>query len=111
MVLLFDIVADPIAVNEGRWVWEKHSRYYGIPFSNFAGWFATAFSIFSLFIVLMSPVRNPGISKWIAYLPAFGYWIFLALCVRVCFERKLKWAGVIGICACVALLCWGALVY
>jgi uncharacterized membrane protein len=109
MVLLVDIVAEPIAVNEGRWVWEKKGKYYGIPFSNFIGWFATAVTIFLLFFLLGKPVRNPSLSKWIVYLPAFGYCVFLAICARVCFERKLKLAGWIGVCFSIVFLVFGML--
>jgi putative membrane protein len=39
-----DLVIDPLAVNRlGYWVWAHEGAYYGIPASNFAGWFFTAF--------------------------------------------------------------------
>ena len=38
-----DLVIDPLAANQFRyWIWEQGGAYYGIPFSNFAGWLATA---------------------------------------------------------------------
>lgn len=38
-----DLVIDPLAANQlGYWSWAGGSAYYGIPFSNFAGWFITA---------------------------------------------------------------------
>ena len=107
LVLLVDIVAEPIAVDEGRWHWEKKGRYYGIPFSNFIGWFVTAWVIFTLQFLLVEARPDTAISPWITYLPALGYVIFMVLCARVCFERKLMLAGVAGMCAAAVLLLWG----
>jgi uncharacterized membrane protein len=97
IVTLFDAVIDPIAVSEGRWIWEKPGRYHGIPAGNFIGWFFTAAVIFTLLnsFFYRIPVRH-GISGWLLFLPAFGHCLFLALCAKVCMERNLKSAGVIG---------------
>jgi uncharacterized membrane protein len=38
-----DLVIDPLAANHfGYWTWARGGAYYGIPFTNFAGWFVTA---------------------------------------------------------------------
>lgn len=38
-----DLVIDPLAANHfGYWTWAHGGTYYGIPFTNFAGWFFTA---------------------------------------------------------------------
>lgn len=38
-----DLVIDPLAANHfGYWTWAHEGSYYGIPFTNFAGWFVTA---------------------------------------------------------------------
>lgn len=38
-----DLVIDPLAANRlGYWAWAQKGAYYGIPASNFAGWFFTA---------------------------------------------------------------------
>ncbi|HEX8557545.1 MAG TPA: carotenoid biosynthesis protein [Pyrinomonadaceae bacterium] len=40
-----DLVIDPLAANQfGYWSWEGGGAYYGVPFSNFVGWFVTAFA-------------------------------------------------------------------
>lgn len=44
-----DLVIDPLAANQlGYWRWVERGVYYGIPLSNFAGWFAASLSIFAL---------------------------------------------------------------
>jgi bisanhydrobacterioruberin hydratase len=37
--MVFDFVLDPGAVSIGFWEWHKNGFYYGIPLSNFVGWF------------------------------------------------------------------------
>lgn len=38
-----DLVIDPLAANRlGYWTWAHGGLYYGIPFTNFVGWFFTA---------------------------------------------------------------------
>ena len=44
-----DLVIDPLAANQlGYWRWAERGHYYGIPLSNFAGWFVASLSIFAL---------------------------------------------------------------
>lgn len=44
-----DLVIDPLAANQlGYWLWAERGVYYGIPASNFAGWFVASLAIFAL---------------------------------------------------------------
>jgi uncharacterized membrane protein len=44
-----DLVIDPLAANAlGYWRWESAGAYYGIPATNFAGWFAVSLLIFAV---------------------------------------------------------------
>lgn len=44
-----DLVIDPLAANQlGYWRWAERGRYYGIPASNFAGWFVASLAVFTL---------------------------------------------------------------
>ena len=48
----FDLIIDPVSVNVmGAWEWESSGIYYGIPLSNFIGWFLT--SILAMIILLI----------------------------------------------------------
>jgi uncharacterized membrane protein len=97
VVLLFDLTADPIAVDEGVWVWKKAGRYFGVPFTNFLGWLFTAGVIFTAAVSFsIYPGGTEGVSRWITYLPAFGYCLSLGICSKVCFERRLVLPGVLG---------------
>ncbi|MBI2067319.1 MAG: carotenoid biosynthesis protein [Deltaproteobacteria bacterium] len=55
LMTLLDIVTDPLAVRGDQWFlgkifyYEHPGIYFGVPFSNFAGWFFVGLIIFSLF--------------------------------------------------------------
>lgn len=38
LLLLLDLVFDPVATKLGFWVWDNSGFYYGVPFLNFIGW-------------------------------------------------------------------------
>lgn len=44
----WDIVIDPVMVSGSYWKWEVHD-YYGIPYTNFLGWFIVSFIVLFLF--------------------------------------------------------------
>ena len=57
---LFDLVIDPLAANMlGYWTWNAAGFYYGVPLSNFAGWFCISFLI--LAILRAEPPRSLGV--------------------------------------------------
>jgi putative membrane protein len=52
-----DLVIDPLAANRfGYWTWAHEGAYYGIPFSNFVGWFIT--SLIACRIIMLRPQPN-----------------------------------------------------
>ncbi|MDZ4198802.1 MAG: carotenoid biosynthesis protein [Kiritimatiellia bacterium] len=78
-----DLVIDPLAANGlGYWTWEHPGPYYGIPWSNFAGWFAVSFLLFSLDrrpVIPSAPVRWVGLSQIVFFTAiAFGTGAVLA---------------------------------
>jgi putative membrane protein len=44
----WDLSLDPRMVADGAWIWPTGGVYFGIPLSNFAGWFVTAALIFTV---------------------------------------------------------------
>lgn len=44
----WDLVIDPVMVVGGYWTWEKQD-YYGVPFTNYFGWWGVSFAILFLF--------------------------------------------------------------
>ncbi|MGA9769752.1 MAG: carotenoid biosynthesis protein [Blastocatellia bacterium] len=54
-----DLVIDPLAAGElGYWHWANRGAYYGIPASNFAGWFTVSVLIFGLVGLLFGRGRQ-----------------------------------------------------
>jgi putative membrane protein len=51
----WDLYLDPQMVGYGLWVWENPSGYFGIPWSNFAGWWLSA----ALITLLVRPTDLP----------------------------------------------------
>ncbi len=105
LVTLIDIILDPVAVDEGRWIWKKRGGFYGVPFSNFIGWFFTALLIIGLFY--LSSGKHLAVatnSNWFTYSPALGYALLLGAGSRPAFERKLYIPGYAGLAAAIILL-------
>ena len=40
-IVNLDFIMDPVAVAAGEWRWRKVGHYFGVPVSNFVGWFIT----------------------------------------------------------------------
>ena len=98
LLMILDMVLDPIAVDEGRWAWSKPGSYYGVPSLNFLGWFGTVVIILSIFFNLVVPVNNAkDVYFLIQYSPAVLLTILPAIAARPCYERGLKIPGHIGL--------------
>jgi uncharacterized membrane protein len=99
----WDMVADPVVVHEGAWIWERPGEFYGVPVTNFLGWFVTAAVIFAAFTVLGGKsVFKAGFSPWMGWLPAAGYVILTGVFSYAAFERKLVLPGTLGVAVMLA---------
>lgn len=86
-----DLVIDPLAAGElGYWVWEGAGPYYGIPWHNFAGWFAVSAMIF----IVTRREYEPNL--WVR---ATGLSIILFFTV-IAFALGLLLGGAIGVLLC-----------
>lgn len=64
-VVALDLVLDPVAfVVKEYWIWESSSSYYGIPWTNFAGWFIIAV-IWQSILAQFKTQKQPILSKQI----------------------------------------------
>ena len=60
----WDMMIDPIAVNEGWWVWNNGGSYLpylrqGVPIQNFLGWLGVSFIINLIYRLITDSVRTP----------------------------------------------------
>lgn len=51
ILMVFDVVLDPGAVAMNFWEWHPPGLFYGVPLSNYAGWFFSG--VIGLFIILV----------------------------------------------------------
>ena len=50
IMVMWNLSFDPImSTIEGNWIWKNGGIYFGVPLSNFLGWFITVFLVFQLF--------------------------------------------------------------
>jgi len=55
VMVMWDLVMDPIlSTVQGEWVWEDGGLYFGVPLTNYFGWFLTVFLIYLIFAVFIS---------------------------------------------------------
>ena len=112
LLVVLDMVLDPIAVDEKRWSWEFPGVYYGIPLLNFFGWFLTVAIILSIFFLIHIPVNDHnGTSFLFKYSPSIFFAILPAIAARPCYERGLKVPGHIGLSLSAILIVGVALRY
>jgi putative membrane protein len=86
-----DLVIDPLAAGKlGYWSWHAQGFYYGVPLSNFAGWF------FSGLLVYAVAGRSASAAPWSRWV-GFSIALFFTL---IALGQGFWLAGAIG-----ALLC------
>ncbi len=73
----WDLSLDPRWVADGAWIWHDGGVYFGIPASNFAGWFVTAALIFAVWLMLPASAPHarsqPGpLALWIYVITWLG---------------------------------------
>ncbi len=73
IMVSWDLSFDPTAstINH-NWIWQQGGNYFGVPFSNFMGWFLTVFVFFQLFALYLRGQQNAYVQ-----VPAMsrGYWL------------------------------------
>lgn len=55
IMVIWDITLDPISSTlQGLWIWTAPGAYFGVPISNFFGWFLVVFIFFQIFALYIS---------------------------------------------------------
>lgn len=79
IMVMWDMSIDPSSSTvKHEWIWLDGGSYFGVPFSNFLGWFLCVYTIFqfwAIYLMRAKPVENCSIdekkSSW--YLPVVYY--------------------------------------
>ena len=79
LLLLLDLVFDPVATELGFWIWEEPGLYYGVPFLNFIGWIFSALisASFAYFILAKNLIENKYLI--LIYIGNLLLWTFLSI--------------------------------
>nr|WP_319373375.1 carotenoid biosynthesis protein [uncultured Methanobacterium sp.] len=55
LMVMWDLTVDPISSTlQGLWVWHNPGAYFGVPLSNYFGWFMVVYIIFQLFGIYLT---------------------------------------------------------
>jgi len=73
IMVSWDLSIDPVASTIGhKWIWVNGGNYFGVPFSNFMGWFLTVYLFFQLFALYL---RSRGTERDARPAMPNGYWL------------------------------------
>jgi len=78
VMVMWDVVMDPImSTLDKNWIWEEGGSYYGVPVTNYLGWFFVVFIFLQLFAVIISKTykeaANLSKKKSFWVIPVSGY--------------------------------------
>jgi putative membrane protein len=71
LMVLLDVCFDP-RFSTYLWHWTTPGQYFGVPLSNFAGWFVTAIAIYGVFYLLSRRMFQSS-------LPAIGFYFLIGV--------------------------------
>jgi len=64
LAVALDLLLDPVAASvQGYWLWPGGGDYYGVPWQNFAGWYATAFALHLAITPLLQKTRGAAFER------------------------------------------------
>ncbi|MDW7657336.1 MAG: carotenoid biosynthesis protein [Bacillota bacterium] len=73
IMVMWNVCFDPImSTIEGNWVWENGGAYFGVPLSNYFGWFLTVYLIYQVFALFL---YRFGTCEELTTGKTFWYWI------------------------------------
>ena len=76
LMVSWDLSFDPIASTiRHLWIWQEGGNYFGVPFSNFMGWFLTVFIFFQLFALYLRGRQNAYAQIPQVQAMSRGYWL------------------------------------
>jgi uncharacterized membrane protein len=110
LFVYLDIIIDPLALRGDRWFlgriygYPEHGVYFGVPLSNFLGWFAVGFSMIYVLKKIDWYMRRKGTPDLIGYkypwrfligpILYFGVLVFNLSVTFFIGEHMLGWAGI-----------------
>lgn len=73
VMVMWDLSADPLCSTiMGEWVWEDGGPYFGVPLTNFFGWFLTVFTFYLVFALYLRATRK---RTDVTMITSRGFWV------------------------------------
>jgi uncharacterized membrane protein len=91
----WDVAMDPAMVKTSYWVWHDSGFFYGMPLTNWLGWFGTGLVIARVMIAVTPPtlVAERNAREW---LPLALYAANGVMPIAICLRDALWWAAALG---------------
>ncbi|HYM40495.1 MAG TPA: carotenoid biosynthesis protein [Thermoplasmata archaeon] len=99
VAVAWDAMVDPLAVRAGYWTWSRPGGLYGVPLTNFLGWFAVV-TVLSLAVRTAwsrdarAPARTSRVLAFIVPALLLGSALSFA---ALSFDAGFLWSGLIGL--------------
>ncbi len=95
----WDVAMDPaMSKATTHWLWHTDGFFYGMPLSNWVGWFLTG-SVVARAMISIVPTEQFAQKVSSSRLPLAIYAINGVMPIAICFRHQLWWAGILGIVA------------
>jgi putative membrane protein len=95
----WDVAMDPaMSKATTHWLWHTDGFFYGMPLTNWIGWFLTGSVVARAMLAVVPPERfATQVSP--SRLPLVIYAINGVMPIAICFRHELWWAGLLGLAA------------
>ncbi len=78
LMVIWDLSMDPLrAIAEQRWHWHDGGSYFGVPYTNFLGWFFVTWLMFQIFAILVRQTGHNAPSR--IAVDNWKYWLSIPL--------------------------------
>lgn len=94
IMVIWDLCMDPICSTVGSlWVWKEGGAYFGVPISNYLGWFFVVYLVFQSFALYIAKFdRQDAIEK--SHLDTKNYWLQIIAIYAI--QAFTQWVEALG---------------
>jgi len=84
VMVMWDVVMDPImSTLDKNWIWEEGGSYYGVPVTNYLGWFFVVFVFLQAFAIIISKTYKEATNLSTKK----SFWVIPVLCYAIMWLR------------------------
>ncbi len=99
LITIWDLIADPVAVNAGMWEWKKRGIWFGIPVTNFFGWLLVTILTVSIVFIFTGtyPQMTVSTSHYLYAIPTLLFGLLNLDYAGAAKTRKLSGLLILGV--------------